>query len=194
MTELPNKPVPGAVYGTITTTNGQEIELRYPQATDVDIAQEYINALAAEDLYITIANTTISRDEELDFLLALERGIIRGDKVALVAWHEKKIVGICNIERDTSARDRSRHLATFGISLAHGYRGIGLGHQLSHHTIEAARKSIDHLKIIVLEVYSENTAAIRLYSSLGFVEAGRIAGGVSYKDRFIDKIIMTQHG
>lgn len=45
--------------------------------------------------------------------------------------------------------------------------------------------------MITLEVYSENERAIELYKSEGFVEWGRLKGGIFYKGQYIDEVRMA---
>ena len=57
--------------------------------------------------------------------------------------------------------------------------------------IKQARKNIKGLKMIVLDVFSINTPAIRLYESEGFVEYGRLKKGIFYRRRYVDEIKMV---
>lgn len=46
------------------------------------------------------------------------------------------------------------------------------------------------LKIITLEVFSLNILAQNLYKKFGFMEYGRLSGGIKYKNKFVDDILM----
>jgi hypothetical protein len=64
--------------------------------------------------------------------------------------------------------------------------------ELAETTIEQATQRIPNLHMLQLDVYSENTNAYHLYKKLGFVESGRLPGAVKYRNRFLDKVVMTR--
>lgn len=82
------------------------------------------------------------------------------------------------------------HRVLLGVGLRRPYRGQGHGRRLVQHAIDEARAmaGVDWLD---LGVFANNPKAVRLYTSLGFKETGRIndlfrIGGIS-----IDDIQMT---
>ena len=50
--------------------------------------------------------------------------------------------------------------------------------------------SILDLNTVILEVFEPNRNAYRLYQKLGFVEYGHLPEGLSYKNSFVDSLLM----
>ncbi len=92
------------------------------------------------------------------------------DMVELLAVVEGKIVGIAGI--DPIGRSyKLKHRANFGISIEKACWGLGIGRALMEGCIECAKKA--GYKQVELDVRADNTNAIALYESMGFVEYGR---------------------
>ena len=64
-----------------------------------------------------------------------------------------------------------RHRASFSISVDRAWWGLGIGRALTEACIECARAA--GYSQLELEVVAENTPALRLYQSVGYVEFGR---------------------
>ena len=92
------------------------------------------------------------------------------DMVELLAIVEGKIVGIAGIDPIGRAY-KLKHRANFGISIEKAYWGLGIGRALMEGCIECAKKA--GYKQVELDVRADNTNAIALYESMGFVEYGR---------------------
>ena len=92
------------------------------------------------------------------------------DMVELLAVVEGKIVGIAGIDPIGRAY-KLKHRANFGISIEKAYWGLGIGRALMEGCIECAKKA--GYKQVELDVRADNTNAIALYESMGFVEYGR---------------------
>ena len=56
--------------------------------------------------------------------------------------------------------------------------------------IKEGLSKVSGIKIIRLNVFGGNEQAIHLYEKLGFEEAGRIPGGILFRDNYIDNIFM----
>ena len=80
------------------------------------------------------------------------------------------IVGTAGIDR-IGKQGKIRHRAEFGISIDKKYWGLGIGRALAQACIECA-KAAGYVQL-ELSVVADNSNAIRLYESLGFVEYGR---------------------
>ena len=92
------------------------------------------------------------------------------DMVELLAVIDGRIVGIAGIDPIGRAY-KLKHRANFGISIEKAYWGLGIGRALMEGCIECARKA--GYKQVELDVRADNTNAIALYESFGFVEYGR---------------------
>ena len=113
--------------------------------------------------------------EEVHFTLEQEEAYLRqkeesGRDAALVAEVDGKIAGTAGIN-GIGAAEKTRHRASFGISIARAWWGLGIGRALTEACIECAG-SAGYLQL-ELEVGSDNNRAMELYKSAGFVEYGR---------------------
>ena len=86
----------------------------------------------------------------------------------LVAEETGEIVGTCNCI--AFRKKRLAHRAEVGLAVKRAYWNQGIGHQLLTRLIAVAQQS--GLKVLSLEVRSDNDRAIHLYESLGFQKLG----------------------
>lgn len=182
--------VPGKVVKSFRSRKGKEILIRYPRWEDLDAMTEYINLLSAEDTFLTFSGECLGREEEAGFLAGLFQDMEFLRKVYLCALEGNTLAATCMIYKRPEARDRGRHVAAMGIAVDARFRGEGIGYALLSATIDEARSKLPDLKIVLLDVYGENTAAMNLYRKAGFQETGRVPGGVLHRGRLIDEIQM----
>lgn len=151
---------------------------------------KYINLLSSEDTFITFSGELITKQEEGKYLGSVLADMEFGNKVVLYCFTDEKLIGVCDIYRDTQHKKRSMHVGIFGLTVAKEFRGDGIGHELAETTIEEAKKIIPGLKLITLQCYSPNTPALNLYKKLGFEEAGRVPKSVLFQGEYVDAIQM----
>ncbi|MBQ3271871.1 MAG: GNAT family N-acetyltransferase [Solobacterium sp.] len=113
--------------------------------------------------------------EEVTFTLEQEETYLKQKEeserdAALLAEVDGEIVGTAGINGFRSA-EKTKHRASFGISIAKAWWGLGIGRALTEACIECARTA-GYLQL-ELEVVADNCRAIKLYKSVGFVEYGR---------------------
>ena len=105
--------------------------------------------------------------EEVTFTLEQEEAYLKQKEeserdVALLAEVDGKVVGTAGVD-NINAAEKTRHRASFGISIAKAWWGLGIGRALT----EAGYLQLE------LEVVAVNHRAAELYKSVGFVEYGR---------------------
>ena len=116
----------------------------------------------------------LSYRDEATFDAAFEREFLiekeRSDKeVYLCAVVDGRIVGTAGV--DGKGPSKIRHRADFGIAIDQEFWGLGIGRALTIACIECAKKA--GYSQLELEVVNDNSNAIALYKSVGFVEYGR---------------------
>lgn len=82
------------------------------------------------------------------------------------------------------------HQTEFGIIVADGYRGRGVGSQLLTSLMQMA-KEVFHIELLHLTVYAENPA-IRLYRRFGFEEFGRQTHWIKDNGVYSGRIFMER--
>ncbi len=124
-----------------------------------------------------------------------ERGRLRSrmlasDEITLIAEAEGAVIGMLNTSTDK--RQRAQHNCEFGITVAGGWQGAGLGRTMVECLIHWA-EGVETLERLELHVVVENLPAIALYESLGFAVEGRRQGAVKYRDgRVLDDLLMCR--
>ncbi len=113
--------------------------------------------------------------EEAAFTMEQEEAYLKkkeesGRDVELLAEIDGTVVGTAGVD-SINAAEKTRHRASFGISIAKAWWGLGIGRALTEACIECAREA-GYLQL-ELEVVADNCRAIKLYKSVGFVEYGR---------------------
>jgi RimJ/RimL family protein N-acetyltransferase len=101
--------------------------------------------------------------------------------------HGKQMIGSAEIALNDGVL---AHVGGLGISLAEGWREMGLGTILMRVLIESAETHLAGLRIIQLDVFANNERGRRLYQRLGFTEYARLPGAVLHRGQYVDLISM----
>ena len=96
------------------------------------------------------------------------------NSVVLIALENEQIIARAELEGYYAAR--IRHRAKFSISVKKEYWNQGIGTEMLKRIIEQAKTM--KIKVIELEVISDNARGINLYHKMGFTDIG------IYKDYF----------
>jgi len=171
-------------------TDGTTVLLRAPRRDDLEQMLRFANRLVREkrknaSLGI-LMDKRFSRKEEEKFLTGVLAGIRRNDVVNVTAEVNGKIVGNTDLRRQR--HNDVLHLGRLGIIVLKEYRRKGLGTLLMETALERAESL--GIKLVTLEVYASNEAALGLYTSMGFREFGRLPGGIRQGTSKIDLVYM----
>lgn len=110
-------------------------------------------------------------------------------KIILVAENHGTIIGVLDFANGT--RKRLAHQSEFGMSVLKEWRGLGVGKVLLRSLIGWGRAT-PLIEQIRLAVFSHNEPAIRLYTSLGFVQEGRLMNQAKLSDgTYCDLLLMA---
>jgi RimJ/RimL family protein N-acetyltransferase len=155
------------------------VEVRRLREDDVERLVDLIVEVADERRWIATQPPVdrAARAETIRAGLADERSL------PLVAEADGKLVG------ELSARLTPYGVVDFGMLVAPGWRGRGVGGALLAGCVEWARSVGAHK--VSLQVFAHNDAAIALYRRFGFVEEGRLRRHYRRRDGDIyDAIVM----
>lgn len=138
---------------------------------------------SAREMFRT-ADYTLTTLEEFTLTEDEERAFIKGklespNSIFIAALHEGRIVG--HLGAFGGAKRKIAHQALIGMGLVEAWRGKGAGRALLQTAIDWARAH-PTLEILTLGVYEINAPAVHLYTSLGFVEYGRLPGALRHAD------------
>jgi ribosomal protein S18 acetylase RimI-like enzyme len=124
---------------------------------------------------LALLQSTSDEGEALPFLGALDQDFIRsqwlGAQGCTLACRNGEVLGMYRYGANMPGRGAHVSTATFVVS-RHA-RGQGIGRSLVTHCLDAARAA-GYRAMQFNQVVSNNHAALALYRSLGFIEAGCI--------------------
>lgn len=169
------------------TAKGLNALLRYPKPGDAPTLLDYINVMSREQTYILFQGEQLTLEDEEHYLQARLAAIQAGTGVQVLAFVNGKLTGNAGIELKWGTNE---HVGELGISVALPFRGQGLGELLMNTVINEAITHLEGLKLITLEVFGNNTAAINLYQKVGFIEFGRLPGGRLHRGQYVDNVYM----
>lgn len=137
----------------------------------------------------------ISRPDEIDPSLWRQRARLKRyaaapRDIALVALREGRIVGM--LDTASEVRRRQHHVCRFGLMVEQASRGLGVGRALVAALLDwtAGNAGIERVE---LHVHAANSAARRLYRSLGFEEEGVRRAAIRREDGgYEDEILMAR--
>ncbi|MEO8581739.1 MAG: GNAT family protein [Patescibacteria group bacterium] len=166
-----------------TLKDGSTVILRYPTVDDAEKLQYFINPIVKEDTFILL-NEDQTLNQEKAYLANIISMMHQKTAIKICGYAENKIVAAADVTRYLY---KQNHVGRLGISISQEYRGMGLGKILMTEMLKQA-KDILGLKMIELTCYADNLAGQRLYTSLGFVEYGRVPGAIFYKGKYVDQL------
>lgn len=132
--------------------------------------------------------------EENRFTLEQEEAFLKrkeehAREVELVAEVDGVITGTAGVYCISNA-EKMRHRGSFGISVDRAWWGLGIGRALTEACIECAKAA--GFSQLELDVVAANTAALRLYESVGFVEYGRNPRGFRSREKGWQELVLMR--
>ena len=154
---------------TIILKNGKTCLLRNGTEQDAQaLLTNFILTHSQTDFLTTYPEETpFTVEQEQEFLKKKEDS---DREVSLVAEVDGIIIGSAGINTIREA-EKTKHRASFGISIDQAWWGLGIGRALTEACIACAKDG--GYAQLELEVVSANSRAFGLYQSVGFVEYGR---------------------
>jgi RimJ/RimL family protein N-acetyltransferase len=174
------------VFQGNTKTN-KNLLIRYPTIEDAQLMTEYINSLSYEKTYVSLQGEEITLEEETKSLQEILQNIKEEKAVFLLAFIDSKLVGMTDINM---MKRVFNHTGAMGISIAKDYRGGGIGNIFLEVLLNETKVKLPKIKLIALEVFSNNIPAINMYKKYGFIEYGTLPRGVQYNNGLVDLIYM----
>jgi len=170
----------------LTTSDGRAYTVRSARPREAGRVLDHAWSVRAEP--------EVSVEDQAEFRCDADqlRGILKTALDAdngffLVAAAGDDIVATLSVAGGRHAK--THHVGEIGVSVRAGWRRRGVARHLLEAALEHARAA-PPLRRLSLEVFARNTAAIRLYESLGFAHEGRRRGHVRIDDRDEDVLSM----
>ena len=106
----------------------------------------------------------------------------------MIALEDEQIIARAELEGYYAAR--IRHRAKFSISVKKDHWNQGIGTEMLKRIIEQAKKM--KIKVIELEVLSDNVRGIHLYHKMGFIDIGIYKKYFYVNGMFKDAVVMQK--
>lgn len=169
------------------TKSGLEITVRYTQSGDEVAMCDYVNKLSNEHTYVLLQGKQFTLKKETEYVKDQLEAIEKHTAVQLLVFTKDKLIGISSIDL---GHDAKKHVGHFGISIDKEFRSLGAGKILMECVLDEAEKNLPDLKIVVLEAFSTNPTALKLYEQFGFVQFGLLPGGLLHEGTLVDEVCM----
>lgn len=158
------------------------IDVRDAVAADMDSCHRCLDEVAREHRWLSQLNASPPGN------YAAFWGYLQASKAPhIVAVDDTRVVGWCDITPD--ATPVRAHIGSLGMGLLSSHRGRGAGRKLLTLALERAHQL--KLERIELAVLHDNTTALNLYESLGFVTEGRLVRDWKHNGVYRDSILMA---
>ncbi len=166
--------------------NDQKVVIRQLESNDAKKVLEYLCIVGGETDYLLFDHhglgISIVEEERI-----LDQYLDHPNSLLLGCFIGEKIVAISNIS--VKERQRIKHISSLGISVRKQYWHQGIGRNLMKYMIEYAQKN-DQIKVIQLEVRSDNFSAISLYKKMGFYSIGTMPKAMKIDEIYYENHIM----
>jgi len=161
------------------------MRIRVAQESDAEALRAYAEALFAEELPGIYRREVPSLEDELAFIRS---HVDPANSTLMLAEEDGRIVGIIGFLGHDPPDER--HSGEFGLSVAEGYRGRGIGTALIEALLEwAPPRGISRIEV---RSWSNNPAATRLYRRMGFVQEGYAREAILRDGEAIDVHVMAR--
>ena len=154
---------------TITLKDGRTCCLRNGTAEDGQALVDIFNLTHSETDFLLTYPDEVSL-VEADEAQYLKERTENPRAIEILAEIDDEVVASAGIEA-VGTKEKLRHRAELGVSVARAAWGLGIGRALVRACIKCARRA--SYAQVELDVVAQNEAAIALYESEGFVEFGR---------------------
>ena len=174
-------------HKTVFLKDGRTCVIRNGTERDAEqVLENFIRTHDQTEFLTTYPDETrFTIDQEKDYL---KKKTESEREIELVAEADGTIVGTAGVDLIRAA-DKTKHRASFGISIDRAWWGLGIGRALTEGCVECA-KAAGYLQL-ELEAVAANERAVSLYQSVGFVEFGRNPKGFRTRDgRWQELILM----
>lgn len=173
---------------TVTLKDGRTCVIRNGTEKDAEqVLDNFIRTHAQTEFLTTYPDETTFTVEQEEKYLREKAGAER--EAELVAETGGVIAGTAGIDLIRKA-DKTKHRASFGISIDEAWWGLGIGRALTEGCIECAKQA-GYLQV-ELEAVAANERALSLYRSAGFTEYGRNPRGFLTRDGRWQEVVLMR--
>ena len=161
--------------------------IREAVSDDAEKMIQYLNQVGGESDYLLHGENEFTVPiEGVRRKLAMSQA--SANSIILIALENEQIIARAELEGYPAAR--IRHRAKFSISVRKDYWNQGIGTEMLKSIIEQAKKM--RIRVIELEVISDNARGINLYHKMGFDDIGVYKDYFYVNGLFKDAVVMQR--
>lgn len=129
-------------------------------------------------------------DNGLGIIAVTDEYHLESENIQSSGNKREDLIGFLTLE--PTSRRKIKHVVELGMSVRHDLRGRGVGKSLLEfaETWAARNKRIEK---IVLNVFSGNEAALKLYKNAGYVVEGILVDQIKIQGKYQDLILMAKN-
>ncbi len=172
---------------THSLRDGRTLHLRAPELSDAVACMEFLCQVGGETDYLLCDENGIAGlTEELEraYLTASLADPLIGMYLGFI---DDELAAVFDVR--PQGRPRTRHNGTLSLSVRKPYWGLGVGTIAMRTMIDFARDTGVY-KNLILDVRSDNTRALKLYRSFGFVDIGVHRRFICIGGEYYDEMLM----
>lgn len=168
-----------------TLTNGARLLVREAEKADAAAIIDYMNQVGGESDNLSFGAGECGHTVESEEAF-IENAARQANSVMLLGIVGGEIVAVGNLMG--RARARLSHNAGISIAVRKAYWRLGIGEIVMRSLIAYARG--EGVRIVHLEVRTDNHGAIRLYEKLGFLPVGVFREEIFVGGTYVDTLAM----
>jgi len=164
-----------------------KLSLRHATQDDAQATLDLQRDVISENEFLILTPKEFNRtlDDQMKWINKINEN---DREVIIIAELEDKLVGL--IVFQVNPRIKMQHSGSFGLIVKKQHRGTGIGRKLIQALLDWASQN-PKIEKVCLGVFANNTFALSLYKSMGFIEEGRKIREFKISDEeYIDVILM----
>lgn len=171
---------------TIKLKNDQIVTIREAEIDDAEKLLKCLKTYIPQSEYIPKLEheITLTLEQEKQWIASFLKS---NNSLLLVAELDGEIIG--NIDFTGNQRELMAHTAVLGMGMIDTWRNQGLGTAFIQVGLQWAKEN-PILKLIWLQVYSDNLAGLNLYRKMGFQECGTLPHFFRNQHGYSDNVTM----
>ena len=165
-----------------------EITLTDVEPKDAKPLLDFYKIVGEETPYLIFGSEGLGLNQEQETRYIKQLQTTDNNRL-IIARLGNEIIGVASI--GASQNPKLSHVGEIGICILRRFWSFGLSRVLMEDLLDWAEDN-ETLRLIRLEVHSDNIRAIKLYEKYDFKEVGRLSGAMIIDGEYGDTIIMEK--
>lgn len=163
-----------------------ELFISEAEIEDAAIIIDYLNQVGGESDFLTFGKNECQLNE-LEEMEIIQDYIEQNNSLLLLGFIDDELVSMLSIKGEQ--QDRMKHIGHFAITVKKKYWNMSIASTMMEEMLEMIENT--SLKILDLEVRSDNVNAIKLYEKFNFKKIGTYPKMFYLNQQYYDAILMN---